>query len=481
MLLSIFAAVAMSGQTPTLDAAALYKKTLPSIVRIETLEADGVRSQGTAFLAIKDGLAVTCWHVVRNAESAKIKFSDGEEYEVSGLVDKDEKRDVALVRVKVADRPLLSFAKGDPEVGSKAFAIGSPEGLDFSISDGVISQIRNGDGVRYYQFSCPVSHGSSGGPLLNDKGEVLGLVSMGMKEGQNLNFAAPITYVKGLDSTLATTPWDKVKKEKKQPGKGDAGTLRDYLAETLRELHRYSLPLHWTTEELMANHIGYVDSLFIEASIRLGGRGDALKEVTVEGKLDDVREVVARLIGWTALAGERLRQMSIVDTFECAAAYVAAFRLVEVEQATELFGGEELEPLRKAIGDRLLKKLTAPKDQKGWRPGEMGRESRKRFVGGYSLLSRLAYDVDSTGYVFGFLVDADDPAKLFDVQGRTPPNEWGFRKGDVVVSVAGKSVGSFEEMKAELIKIGKKTSEVIVRRKDREIKLWVNPSGLLKD
>jgi len=481
LLISFFAASAILSPRQGADAATLYKNALPSIARIEVQKAGGA-TQGTAFLAIKDGLAVTCWHVVRNAESAKVRFSNGEEFDVSGLIDKDEKRDVALIRVKVADRPFLAFAKGDPEVGAKAYAIGSPEGLDFSISDGVISQIRDEEGMKVYQFSCPVSHGSSGGPLLNEKGEVLGLVAKGLKEGQNLNFAAPITYVKGLDSSLPTTPWDKVKKEKSQPGKTDGMALIAYIAQSLKDLHHFALRLHCVTEEIMAGHADYPGALFVEESLRIAVRADTLKASEADGKIDDIRRIVSGLADLTALTAERLRLYSAHrNSPNYLTEFIANYRIVEVEEGRSAFEGPEVEALRKEIGDRLLTKLMAARDQKGWRPGETDRESRKRFVGGYTLLSRLAYDVDSTGYVFGFLVDANNPALLYDVQGRTPPREWGFRKGDLIVSVQGKPVSSFEEMKAELIRIGKKTSEVVVKRGDREAKLKVNPSAYLKD
>src|SRR5687767_14703791 len=102
LLLSLLACqVITQGQQP--DAAAVYKKVLPSVMTIKVKRADGSSSLGTGFLAYKDGLAVTCWHVVKGAVSATAKFSDGEEFDVSGLVDKDEKRDLAVIRVKVAD------------------------------------------------------------------------------------------------------------------------------------------------------------------------------------------------------------------------------------------------------------------------------------------------------------------------------------------------------------------------------------------
>lgn len=189
----------------------VYKAVLPSVVTVVADLADGTKSQGTGFLAIADGCVVTAWHVVRGAKAVAVRFSGGEEFECSGIVDKDEKRDVAIVRAKVSGRPMLRLASGDPAVGSKAFIVGAPRGLEFSISDGLVSQIQVIEGVKQYQFSCPASQGNSGSPLLNASGEVSGVVSWQVREGQNLNFAIPIEYVRGLDASLPTTVWESVR------------------------------------------------------------------------------------------------------------------------------------------------------------------------------------------------------------------------------------------------------------------------------
>jgi S1-C subfamily serine protease len=184
----------------------LYSQVLPSVIALKIQTQDGVRT-ATAFLAIKDGIAVTSWHAVAGARRVIARFSTGEEFDVSGLIDRDAVRDVALVRVKVAGRPALKLAASDPVVGARAYVVGSPLGLDFSISEGLISQVRTVDNVRHLQFTCAASPGNSGGPLLNAQGEVVGVVSFQLAEGQNINFALPSIFAAGLDPTLPTTPW----------------------------------------------------------------------------------------------------------------------------------------------------------------------------------------------------------------------------------------------------------------------------------
>lgn len=189
----------------------LYKDALPSVMTLIVKNKDGSIVKGTAFLAINQGLAVTAWHVIENAQQVIAKFSNGEEFDVSGVVDKDERRDVAIIKVKVFGKPVLPIALKDTAIGSRLYIIGAPQGLDFSLSDGILSQVRTIEGVKNYQFSCPASQGNSGGPLLTEKGEVLGVVSWQFKDGQNLSFAIPSIYALGLDSSLTTQAWDTLK------------------------------------------------------------------------------------------------------------------------------------------------------------------------------------------------------------------------------------------------------------------------------
>jgi len=188
----------------------IYKEALPSVLTLMVEKKDGSSVQGSAFLAMDHGLAVTAWHVVKDAKRVVARFATEEEFEVSGIVDKDEERDLAIIRVKVYGRPLMKMTGDDPEVGSKAYVIGAPEGLEYSISDGLVSQVRTVEGIKVYQFTCPASPGSSGGPLVNEKGEAIGVVSFQFREGQNLNFAIPAAYVLGLDGSLPTQPWPMV-------------------------------------------------------------------------------------------------------------------------------------------------------------------------------------------------------------------------------------------------------------------------------
>lgn len=203
----LFVGSAAVPQLQAMNAEEIYKFVLPSVVTLIATDQNGVQSIGTAFLINENGVAVTAYHLVSDAMSAIVKFSTGEEFNVSGLIDSDEKRDVALIRIKVFGRTSLLLKHTFPDVGVRAYVIGAPRAYEFSISDGLVSQVQVIEGVKYIQFSCPASPGNSGGPLLDSDGLVLGVVSSQRTDAQNLSFAVPSEYILGLDSSLPTRPW----------------------------------------------------------------------------------------------------------------------------------------------------------------------------------------------------------------------------------------------------------------------------------
>jgi formylglycine-generating enzyme required for sulfatase activity len=226
LLLPLIVAMAIDVQAKPPEQ--IYKEALPSVLTLLVEKKDGTHTQGSAFLAMDHGLAVTAWHVVKDAKRVVAKFATEEEFEVSGIVDKDEKRDLAIIRVKVYGRPLMTMEGDEPEVGSKAYVIGSPRGLGYSISDGLVSQVRTLEGIKEFQFTCPASPGSSGGPLVNEVGKVIGVVASQIRAGQNLNFAVPSVYVLDLDRSLPTQPWPEVKAVTQEDGTDGMVYVSDY-------------------------------------------------------------------------------------------------------------------------------------------------------------------------------------------------------------------------------------------------------------
>ena len=120
-----------------------------------------------------------------------------------GIIALDEERDIAILSISTFNRPSLHIGKMDTlGVGEKIYAVGNPLGLEGTFSEGIISGLRHVGADIIIQITAPISPGSSGGPILNSSGDVVGVATATFKAGQNLNFAIPISYV----STLLRKP-----------------------------------------------------------------------------------------------------------------------------------------------------------------------------------------------------------------------------------------------------------------------------------
>lgn len=193
---------AQDAPTPktSLDAQQLFTKASPAVVKIHTYDAGGrLLGQGSGFFVSADGMLVTNYHVVKKAVSAKIVFPSGKRVAVLGMLASMPKADVALLKVDTKAQRFLKIAAKRPDVGTKVWAIGSPKGLDNSLSEGLVSGYRDIPGVAgMLQTTAPISPGSSGGPLLAATGEVVGVTTLTRIGGQNLNFAVPCKYLRAI-------------------------------------------------------------------------------------------------------------------------------------------------------------------------------------------------------------------------------------------------------------------------------------------
>ncbi len=180
----------------------LYKKCVKSIVKITCYDKiHQPISLGSGFF-IDSNTVVTNLHVIENASFVSITLSDLEKpIMVDGYIALDYINDLALLSVTKIKRPPLKFYNKKIEIGSKIYSIGNPEGLGFSISDGLVSQLRNSNDISLIQITAPISHGSSGCPILLETGEIIGVAVGALKDGQNLNFAIPYYLVQSLINT----------------------------------------------------------------------------------------------------------------------------------------------------------------------------------------------------------------------------------------------------------------------------------------
>jgi S1-C subfamily serine protease len=164
----------------------------PAVVTIVVYDDTGEELGFGSGFFISDGKILTNAHVIEGAYSAKV-HSLRKTYEFVTIAKRDELWDLALLSVQSFGEPNISLVdNGGLRAGQRVLAIGNPEGLDRTVSDGLISAIRDED----IQFTAPVSHGSSGGPLLNMQGQVIGITYAIYEEGQNLNLAIGIETIK---------------------------------------------------------------------------------------------------------------------------------------------------------------------------------------------------------------------------------------------------------------------------------------------
>lgn len=203
------AAVTPKGLHAALTPEKLYQKVLPSVMTLEVEAQSGERFVGSAVLALADDIALTAWHVVADARSVWAVFANGQRVRVIGCIDHDRLRDVALLKLeKRLPHRKAALCLELQAVAARAYVIGAPKGYDFSISDGLISQIRSVNGVVQYQLSCPISPGNSGSPILNHRGEVVGIASWTKADAQNLNFAIPAAEFVRLNVAKRLTTWE---------------------------------------------------------------------------------------------------------------------------------------------------------------------------------------------------------------------------------------------------------------------------------
>jgi len=182
----------------------IVQRSKPAIVRVE---AGGDRV-GTGFVIDANGTIATNLHVVVGAAEIQVRTLDGTILTVPRVLALDADHDLALLDVDPRT-PLPALVLGDSDkvaAGDPVIAIGNPLGvLDYTVSDGLISSVRAVSAeLTLLQISAPISQGSSGGPLFNAFGEVIGVATAIFNEGQNLNFGVPSNYIRAL--TLAQRP-----------------------------------------------------------------------------------------------------------------------------------------------------------------------------------------------------------------------------------------------------------------------------------
>ena len=197
VLIALLIAVPAEGQT--LRPRDIASRARPAVVSITALNQGEEVGRGSGFLVRADGTLVTNHHVVDGADQLRVELSTGEVFDRVFWVSADERRDLVILRIPVMDALHLSIEDDRAtQVGDPVYAMGNPLGMDGTFSDGLVSQRRIVQGVELIQISAPISPGSSGGPVLNENGHAIGIATLTLTDGQNLNLAVPARYASGL-------------------------------------------------------------------------------------------------------------------------------------------------------------------------------------------------------------------------------------------------------------------------------------------
>src|SRR5215207_6359839 len=197
----------------------LIRRVKPSVVSVITYNAKGeVALTGTGFF-IRPGQVLTNLHVVEGAHHAEVRTFEGKgkTYPVSGLTSVDEDGDLAVLGVEMpAERAsVVETTTNAPEEGERVFVIGNPLRLEGSVADGIVSAVREVPGLgRIVQITAPISHGNSGSPVFNMKGQVIGVVTIRVMNGQNINLALGAPRFTALKAADRLVSFEEVAKSK---------------------------------------------------------------------------------------------------------------------------------------------------------------------------------------------------------------------------------------------------------------------------
>ncbi len=277
ILTSIACLVLFAGPVAAFDGRAtksarqIAQEAFPSVVLLVMEDSTGQpTSLGSGFV-LRNGFVVTNQHVIKDAARGYCKLiGKSAKYDIAGTVAIDPIHDLAILAVSGLSAPALSIDGSDQlAIGDPLYAIGNPQGLEGTFSEGIVSGIRDISGEKLLQITAPISPGSSGGPILSAGGKVVGIAVATFTGGQNLNLAIPSAYLTKLIPSISTQPLPLSRPGQQHPHEAHS---------ILKDLHEAGVQavaadhFEWTYDSL-----GFGDYSF---SLRNQGR-DSIKFVDV--------------------------------------------------------------------------------------------------------------------------------------------------------------------------------------------------------
>jgi hypothetical protein len=204
-----------TGFAESFDSAEIAQKIGPTVVLVSGVTDEG-KELGSGFIVSRDGKIATNLHVIRNLHSGGVQLASGEKFDSFSVLAFDERKDLAIVKIAGFDLTPATLGNSNTvQVGERVMTMGSPLGLQGSVTTGVASSIRDdpfGGGFKMIQTDASVNPGNSGGPLVNQRAEVVGIIRYKIGGTENLNFAIPINYLRGmLDAQLTPMSLDELR------------------------------------------------------------------------------------------------------------------------------------------------------------------------------------------------------------------------------------------------------------------------------
>lgn len=196
----LFSSSPLLAYAAALSAAEIAERIGPATVVVQTERQGASVFSGSGFLVDRSGIVITNLHVVAGATRIQIRLPTGSVHEVIGVGGVDKTRDLAVLKVSSFDFPIVELGNSDNvKPGHQVVVIGTALGiLENTVTNGIISGIRKREDYRLFQMDAAVSPGSSGGPVVNQQGQVIGVTVSKLTQGESLNFAVPICYARDL-------------------------------------------------------------------------------------------------------------------------------------------------------------------------------------------------------------------------------------------------------------------------------------------
>jgi S1-C subfamily serine protease len=435
----------------------------PSVASLRIELPDGKTTAATGFLTLKDGVLAVAWHKVADARRVVARFSNGEEYECSGVIDKDAKRNVALIRIKLFGRPVLNMSAAEPPAGSPVTVAAVKDGA-FGLIQASVTGSEVLDGVKFGRLAGDFPDGNNGSPVLDPSGAVIGLVVYRAIEGGSIPVFLPAAYILGLDASLPTQPWGTSEGAAASPAGQPATSLAEVdarIGQALLAISDDGACLAWAFE--LTRGFGFRNGV-PEVVYRVQQGLDAAMTALNEARTDDeLRRRIGRGV-LQAMANQK-------------AASEGFIRAVVIGQQANTWGAQSQDAQKRA--NSLLQAVA--EQIAGLRPDlkalEQGSPKFREFLP-VEQRYLLGLAERPSGFRLGVTTYPRNPFYLLIVAVDSLANKIGLKPGDIIVSAAGKTYtgeDDFEDFKL-LIKANLgKTLPVVVKRggKDQTVNLKI--------